>query len=375
MRALVLGVGRMGTAIAWAMDKFGFHVTGMDTNPEAANNIPFKVNNNPDPKNEFFIVKDVEDIFAGIVAQQKPDIIISSLPYHQTEEVGTWCVDNGLRYCDLGGRVDVSAAINEWAEKKARKPIFTDLGLAPGWINILAEEGYKSIGSKATKVGMYVGGLPKWVDTSNPLKYETTWSIDGLINEYADDCEVLENGKLKKVKGMSGLERVNVFGAEFEAFFTSGGAAHTIKSMKNRGVLNCYYKTLRYVGHRNCVQFLINKCDLDKQTLEKIFTKGCPPSVEGDIVIMKANVWSGENPSLIWTRQIQINSDEKFSAMQKATAFSISSVAKIMAEGKMEGNKEQHRDYWTQYPKSLSYADVPFDEFDKNLRFLGVYDE
>ena len=61
--------------------------------------------------------------------------------------------------------------------------------------------------------------------------------------------------------------------------------------------------------------------------------------------------------------------------MQKATAFSISSVAKIMAEGKMEGNKEQHRDYWTQYPKSLSYADVPFDEFDKNLRFLGVYDE
>lgn len=44
MRALVLGVGRMGTAIAYAMDKLGFHITGMDTNPDAADNMPFKVN-------------------------------------------------------------------------------------------------------------------------------------------------------------------------------------------------------------------------------------------------------------------------------------------------------------------------------------------
>ena len=44
MKALVLGVGRMGTAIAYAMDKFGFHVVGMDTNPDAANNIPQKIN-------------------------------------------------------------------------------------------------------------------------------------------------------------------------------------------------------------------------------------------------------------------------------------------------------------------------------------------
>ena len=44
MKAIVLGVGRKGTAIAYAMDKFGFHVVGMDTNPDAAENIPKKVN-------------------------------------------------------------------------------------------------------------------------------------------------------------------------------------------------------------------------------------------------------------------------------------------------------------------------------------------
>ena len=40
MKAYVLGIGRMGTAIAYAMDKFGFDVVGMDTNPNAAQNIP-----------------------------------------------------------------------------------------------------------------------------------------------------------------------------------------------------------------------------------------------------------------------------------------------------------------------------------------------
>ena len=131
MRALVLGVGRMGTAIAYGMDKLGFHVTGMDTNPEAANNIPQKVNliDGETPRNEFFIVKNAEDICRGIEAQVKPDIVISSLPYHQTEIVGKYCVDNGVRYCDLGGRVDVSQNINDHAKQHATKPVFTDLGL------------------------------------------------------------------------------------------------------------------------------------------------------------------------------------------------------------------------------------------------------
>ena len=45
-------------------------------------------------------------------------------------------------------------------------------------------------------------------------------------------------------------------------------------------------------------------------------------------------------------------------------------VAKLMAEGEMEGNKEQHRDYFTQFPKCLGYSDVPYDKFTKNLKQL-----
>jgi len=43
-----------------------------------------------------------------------------------------------------------------------------------------------------------------------------------------------------------------------------------------------------------------------------------------------------------------------------------------MAEGKLEGNKEERRDYHTQYPVNLSYADVPFEEFNNNLKLLEI---
>jgi saccharopine dehydrogenase-like NADP-dependent oxidoreductase len=374
MRALVLGVGRMGTAIAYGMDKLGFHVTGMDTNPEAANNIPQKVNliDGETPRNEFFIVKNAEDICRGIEAQVKPDIVISSLPYHQTEIVGKYCVDNGVRYCDLGGRVDVSQNINDHAKQHATKPVFTDLGLAPGLVNILAEQGCRElIGvNEGASVEMMVGGLPDYLESANnPLRYKVTWSVDGLINEYRDDCIILENGQIKTVKGMSGVEQLETDSlGKVEAFYTSGGASHSIYSMKERGVTNCSYKTIRYKGHGDMVRFLIRDCELNDETLNKIFVDGCGHANKDEVIVI-AKV---KKANKTWRKEKLVKSDDQFSAMQKATAFSICSVATIMAKGEMEGNKEQHRDYWEKYNVALSYADVPFDKFHSNLNKLGI---
>ena len=361
MRAVILGVGRMGTAIAWAMSELGFDVCGMDTNVRAVGNMPRE-------NSEFFAVTDVEDIFAKIVKQKRPDIVMSSLPYHQTEEVGDWCINNEVRYCDLGGRVDVSENINDWAKKKATRPVFTDLGLAPGWVNILAEEGCRQLHGQVEDVKMMVGGLPDYsISRNNPLRYAVTWSVDGLINEYRDDCLVLEDGEIKTVKGMSGLENIEGEGfGSMEAFYTSGGASHSIYSMKNRGVKNCSYKTMRYRGHGEMVKFLIRDCGLGDEALTKIFQEGCGP-VNKDEVFIVAEVKGGDKK---WRKEKIIKSDERFSAMQKATAFPISVVGSLMAEGALEGNKEQRRDYHIQYPKNLSYSDIPFDKFNKKLDIL-----
>ena len=368
MKAVVLGVGKMGTAIAWAMDKLGFdQVLGMDTDRDAADNISHL------KSSQFLVVDDIQDIFKGITLTNKADIVISSLPYHQTEEVALWCIENDLRYCDLGGRVDVSSSINAAAILHSSKPVFTDLGLAPGWVNILAEEGCRKIHGQAEDVRMMVGGLPDYLDSrNNPLRYAITWSVDGLINEYKDDCVVIEEGKIETVKGMEGLEEIE--GQKFgrmEAFYTSGGASHSIHSMLSRGVKNCSYKTIRYKGHRDIVKFLIKDCGLDDETLNKIFLDGCGVANKDEVLIV-AEV-KGEDKT--WKQEKVIKSDERFSAMQKSTAFPISSAASLMAEGIFDGNKDQHRDHYTQYPKNLSYRDVPFDEFNKRLKILGLTED
>ena len=99
-----------------------------------------------------------------------------------------------------------------------------------------------------------------------------------------------------------------------------------------------------------------------------IFEKGCV-SHHGDIVILKVEIKSGE---VSWNKEILVPYDENFTAMQKGTAFPISAVASLMAEGYFDGDKEQHRDYWTKYPKNLSYSDIPFEEFNKKIKLLGL---
>ncbi len=365
-KAAVIGVGKMGQVICHAMSKLGFDVVGIDASEHGADNFRKYVNG---PNGSFYLVDDDNPFHRGIEFE-KPDVVISSLPYHQTEKVAFWCIDNGFRYCDLGGRVDVSENINNHAEENATKPVFTDLGLAPGWVNILAEEGYRKLYGTGDiiKVEMMVGGLPDYsISNKNPLRYGVTWSVDGLINEYRDDCIVLENGEIKTVQGMEGLEIVETDSLDkLEAFYTSGGASHSIHSMKERGVKDCCYKTLRYRGHRDIVRFLIRDCDLDDETLAKIFEGGCGYA-ESDQVIILAKV---HKDNKTWKEEKLVNSDLNFSAMQKATAFPISSVAALMTEGIFDGDKDQHRDYHTQFSKSLGYADIPFEQFNDNLTRL-----
>ncbi len=40
---------------------------------------------------------------------------------------------------------------------------------------------------------MRVGALP--INISNALQYSLTWSTDGLINEYGNLCQAVEDGK------------------------------------------------------------------------------------------------------------------------------------------------------------------------------------
>jgi saccharopine dehydrogenase-like NADP-dependent oxidoreductase len=301
--------GNIGRCVQWALDRLGVSY------------IPYDINH--------LTVQFTEPDFVNTRAA------ISCLPYHKNLQFAKECIGRNMRYCDLGGRVDVSGEIN-----KLKGQVFTDLGLAPGWINIVGSHLVRAnMDKEPTELYMMVGGIPMRPDKCGPLKYQRTWSLDGLLNEYRDDCVILENGELKTVPGMSGYND----GGPIESFFTSGGASHSIQEMKELGLKYCGYKTLRWKGHHAIMTWLMES--LSDKEIERLIPLESNPK---DIVIMQANVDTNNINTINWGKDITCN--EQFTAMQMATAFPLVAAAVLMDEMPY---------------RPLTYADVPYEKFDK----------
>ena len=96
-------------------------------------------------------------------------------------------------YFDLTEDVATSDAVAAIAESAAEGQIFMpQCGLAPGFISIVA---YDLINwfERVETVKMRVGALPQF--PTGELKYNLTWSTDGLINEYCNPCEAIHAGR------------------------------------------------------------------------------------------------------------------------------------------------------------------------------------
>ena len=129
MKAAIVGTGRMGRAIAWAMDKLG--CTELVLVDSVVDNLSTCAEG---------LSCSTQSILGDVQYPDQPhmkdsDIVISSLPYCHNERLARYCIDQKLPYCDLGGHVGTSHNINEYAKEKGSL-VMTDLGLAPGWVNI-----------------------------------------------------------------------------------------------------------------------------------------------------------------------------------------------------------------------------------------------
>ena len=166
-------------------------------------------------------------------------------------------------------------------------------GLAPGLIGIIGNDLALKF-DELRDIELRVGALPRY--PNGQLAYSFTWSPFGVINEYINDAEVIQNGVKKTVPSLDGFEYINIEGQEFEAFTTSGGLGTMCDTFKGKlDTLN--YKTIRYPGHGKLMRFLMYELILknDKPLLEKILSNAKPP-VDDDVVYVYAVVegWKKE---------------------------------------------------------------------------------
>ena len=86
------------------------------------------------------------------------------------------------------------------------------------------------------------------------MGYAFNWSPEGVVNEYLNDCEVIEEGVRKTVSSMEWIETIYVEGVKLEAFTTSGGLGTICETFHGK-VANVDYKTMRYPGHMRLMNF------------------------------------------------------------------------------------------------------------------------
>tara|TARA_R100000808_G_scaffold5713_1_gene17215 strand:+ start:45958 stop:47028 length:1071 start_codon:yes stop_codon:yes gene_type:complete len=343
MRAAIIGVGNMGQAVAWSMDELGFDLTLVDSSEKALEEC------------NQLLQKPANLQHSYTLGLGNPDVVISCLPYSENTLLAQYCIKNRLRYCDLGGNVKISEDINEFASRSAKAPIMTDLGLAPGFVNIVLEEFFRQASEAEDQlktpenVNVMVGGIPQSRVPSDYFNYNCTWSVDGLINEYTEDCILVQNGVKIVSPPLLGLVKLMTKNlGELEAFYTSGGSAHSVNRMIELGVSNFSYRTLRWPGHHWTINLLINKCDLNKDQLKHIFTKNCSTPTNDDCVAIYMSVDDKIQEMVIYPQR-------GFTAMQVGTGYSAAVVASLLARGDFDDKK------------TVKYEDINFETFTEVL--------
>ncbi len=327
-KVMLVGGGKIGVAIAQFLSESGdYRLTVVDRDSASLERMPHAVERRrvaiDDPKR-----------FADVVSGH--DIVLSATPYHLTATVAEAARSAGAHYLDLTEDVESTRTIKKLADGAATAFI-PQCGLAPGFISIAAYDLAKKF-EKLRDVAMRVGALPEF--PTNALKYNLTWSTDGLINEYCNPCESIRDGLRGEVPALEEVEHFSLDGTEYEAFNTSGGLGTLCETLEGR-VETLNYKTVRYPGHRDIIKMLVRDLRLGmRRDIMKDVLETAIPITYQDVVLIFVTVSGWRDGHLtqesfakkIYAQQV---GGRLMSAIQVTTAAGICAMCDLLAEGKL----------------------------------------
>lgn len=328
----ILGAGKIGRAAARMLHFCGDYGVRVGDQSDAALN---QLVSETPVETQTLDVNDasaVAEFCAGL------DAVISACSFDVNRSIAKTALECGVSYFDLTEDVATTAAIREIADKASAGQVFMpQCGLAPGFIGILAHDLCQQF-DRLDRVKMRVGALPLYPD--NMLKYNLTWSTDGLINEYCNPCEAIREGQRVALQPLEGLEQFALDGVDYEAFNTSGGLGTLCETLEGQ-VRELDYKTVRYVGHRYLMSFLLSGLRFhDQRDLLKKLLEAAVPCTHQDVVLVFSTVtgWrEGEYQQLGDARKIYHGDIHGLTAssIQITTATSLCGVVDLWREGKL----------------------------------------
>eukprot|EP00873_Tetraselmis_striata_P045375 jgi/Tetstr1/465639/TSEL_010285.t1 len=326
---LIVGAGKIGRALAAMLADTGdYVVTIADRDAAALANAA-----RPGVATE---VVDVADEDALVAALSDKKAVLSAAPFFLTETIARAAKRAGAHYLDLTEDVASTKAVRALAEG-AETAFAPQCGLAPGFVSIAGHDLAKRFDTLDT-LTMRVGALPRF--PTNALKYNLTWSTDGLINEYCEPCEAVVNGKPTLVQPLEGYENFTLDGVTYEAFNTSGGLGSLSETLAGK-VQNLRYLTTRYPGHRDIMRMLLQDLGMkDRRDLMREVLETAVPMTRQDVVLIfiTASGTKGdlhEQDSAVYRVTAQEFAGDTWSAIQSTTSAGVCTALDLMRAGKI----------------------------------------
>ncbi|WP_084540039.1 saccharopine dehydrogenase C-terminal domain-containing protein [Azorhizobium doebereinerae] len=323
-RIAVLGAGQIGAVIAAMLAEQGHAVTLADADPAQL------------ALAEGGAVRtarlDVADPAALRAFLADRDVVVSACPYFLNKGIAGAAVATGTHYFDLTEDVETTGFIKQLGAT-AEVALVPQCGLAPGFICILGADMAARF-EKLKAVKMRVGALPLY--PTNALAYNVTWSVDGLINEYCNPCEIVFEGKPILVPALEGLEHVMIDGVSYEAFNTSGGLGTLTETLDGK-VSDLSYKTLRYPGHAEIMKLLLRGLELadDRDTLRRILNRAAPFTRKDVVVVFVTGVGERNGRLEEESTVLRYYGTPEMSAIQLTTAAGCVAMVELFLMGQL----------------------------------------
>ena len=339
-KVAVLGLGKVGALAAELLHGSGFDVAGFDLKPPAEPvQFPVKSLDLGSPHG-------VEDEL------RQHDAVLSCLPYHLNFNIARIAHDAGIHYFDLTEDVPTTKVILDLS-KTSRGLMAPQCGLAPGFVGIVGADLISKF-DECRSCKMRVGALPQ--HPTGLMGYAFNWSPEGVVNEYLNDCEVIEDGERKWVSPMEWHETLYVDGVKLEAFTTSGGLGTMCDTYLGK-VANLDYKSMRYPGHMKQMNFFFHELLMRDRRKEagEILVHAKPP-VQDDVVYIHVSAEGtmdghpGRKEFVRGYRPIELAGKIR-TAIAWTTAGSVVAVIEMVRDGKLPNTG------------FLKQEDIPLAEF------------
>ncbi|MFZ0390474.1 MAG: saccharopine dehydrogenase C-terminal domain-containing protein [Calditrichia bacterium] len=289
-------------------------------------------------------VEGTDRIFDEYLSQA--DIVLDCLPGNQAPRIARLAKSHNIHYANLTEYVRETEEVMDIA-RDAEKGFVLQTGLAPGFINVLANGLFQKFCrqnkvDKVYSVNMKVGALTQ--NAIPPIYYGFTWSPVGVATLYVKPATVIHDYRKTNFASLTGRSRVLLNGIEFEEDLTSGGAADLPDALAGK-TRYLAYKTLRYPGHYQWVESVLRQIPYGEDRVHQLQLKmeEMVPHAEDDIVVIYASVIGRDSENVLrilektyFIRPVIING-KQLRAIQSTTAAGLVESARLLLEGDYRG--------------------------------------